>query len=54
MLDLRDIFELVDDGFNDGTLSGQEFVGQLHQLVLHVPFGFRETLNPAGLKQLVG
>lgn len=46
MFNLRDILELVDDGFNDGTFTQQQFVAQQHQLVLHVGFELGDQFNP--------
>jgi hypothetical protein len=36
MLNLRDIFELIIDGFDDRSFSEQQLILQAHQLVLHV------------------
>lgn len=36
MLDLRDIFELVDNGLNNRPFAHQEFIRKVHEVVLHV------------------
>lgn len=36
MLDLRDIFQLINDRFDDGSLAQQDLIDQQHQAVLHV------------------
>src|SRR5579859_5274248 len=36
MLDLRNVFELVNDGLNNGPFAQQELVRQRHELVFHV------------------
>lgn len=45
MLDLRDILQLVDDRFDDGSLAQQQFVSQGHQPVLHVGLEPRDQLH---------
>lgn len=39
MLNLGNIFELVDDGLQNGTLVGKQLISEAHQLVLHVAPG---------------
>ena len=36
MLDLRDVFELISDGLDDGSFSEQEFVRPVEQSVVHL------------------
>jgi hypothetical protein len=36
VLDLRNVLELIDHSFHQGTLSKQDLVDQVHQAVLHV------------------
>jgi hypothetical protein len=36
MLDLRDIFELIGDGLDDGTFAQEEFVGPVEQTIVHL------------------
>jgi len=36
MLDLRDVFELIGDGLDDGAFAKQEFVGPGKQTVVHL------------------
>jgi hypothetical protein len=45
VLDLRDIFELIDNRFNDGALAGQKLIHQRHELILHIALGLYEQLN---------
>ena len=57
MLDLTDIFEEIIHGFNDSTLSEQQLIGILHQLILHILFDFSDQLNapvPKPFKQFWG
>ena len=51
MLDLRDILELIDDTFNDGSLAQDELVMQGDQTVLHVLSQAGNELNAKGLKE---
>ncbi len=36
MLDLRDVFELISDGLDDGSFAQEELVGPVEQTVVHV------------------
>ena len=36
MLNLRDVLELVIDGFNNGAFSQKELILQKHQAILHI------------------
>jgi hypothetical protein len=36
VLDLGNVFELVNDALNEGSFAHQQFVRQVHELVLHV------------------
>ena len=52
MLDLADVFELVDDGFDEGAFAQQELIHQGHETVLHVAFEACDQLQAAGEKTL--
>ena len=52
MLNLGDVFELVNNGLDDGTLAGQELVRQTHEFVLHVASGLGIELNARSSEQL--
>ena len=45
VFNLRDILELVNDGFDEGTFTEQEPIAQQHQLVLHVDFELGDQFN---------
>lgn len=51
VFDLRNVFELIDNGFRDGPLGKQKFVGEQHQAVIHVRFYLGDRLNAKGLIQ---
>ncbi len=51
MFDLRDVLEWINDGFDNGPLSQQQFVAQGHRAVFHVAFEFGDQLNPKRLLQ---
>mgnify|MGYP001824657640 CR=1 FL=1 len=36
MLNLRDVLELIDDGFDDGPFTKQDLVSHGHQAIFHV------------------
>ena len=36
MFNLRNVFQLVIDRFDDGSLTKQEFIGQRHEMIFHV------------------
>ena len=48
VLDLRDVFQLVDDALNDGPLAEQELVTPVHQLVFHVGLEFGDQFDVLG------
>ena len=52
MLDLRDVLELVEHGFDDGALTQQQFVGKWQQAVFHVGLEFGDQLQAEGVQQL--
>src|SRR6266567_5053717 len=52
MLDLRDVFELVNDGLNNGPFAQQQLVRQMHELVFHVFAQPGDELEPLLKKQL--
>lgn len=52
MLDLRDVLELVIDGFHDSAFAEQEHVVVMQQATLHVGAGEGDELHLAGLQQL--
>lgn len=45
MLDLRNVLELINDAFNDGSFSKQKLVHPGHQAVLHVLSEFGNELE---------
>jgi hypothetical protein len=57
VFDLRDVFELVIDGFDDGPFAQQPFVRERDQAVFHIPLDGGKQLDPLGkelLKQPLG
>ena len=54
MLDLVDVFELIMDGFDDGTFAQQELVGPVEQSVVHLFAQFGDELQFLGDQQLLG
>ena len=46
MLDLGNVFQLVNNGFDDGTLAQQQAVCQGHQAIFHVVFELSNQLDP--------
>jgi len=52
MLNLRDIFELINDAFEDGTFAQEQFVHQREQAVFHVFLEFGDELNAERLQEL--
>ena len=52
MSNLRDVLQLVIDGFDDGSLAKQNLVYQGHQAILHVLANRRNQLNTL-FKELV-
>jgi len=53
VLDLRNVFKLVDHAFNNSSFSEQEFVDQRHQAVLHVLPEFCNELEVKSLQKLL-
>lgn len=53
MLNLRDILKLVNNRFNNRTLTRQQLVCQPHQLIPHVALGFSKEGDAKVLKQLL-
>src|SRR5205823_2440620 len=51
MLDLGNILELINDGLNDGPLTKQELVVEMHKLIFHVLTQFRDELESLFKKQ---
>ena len=45
MFNLRNIFELIVDGFNDRPFSQQNFIDERHQSIFHVGFQPGHQLN---------
>ena len=54
MLDLRDVFELIGDGLDDGSFAQQELVGPVQQPVVHLFTQLGDELKPVGDQQLLG
>jgi hypothetical protein len=50
MLNLRNIFELVNDGFDHGAFAQQVFVFQQHQVVAHVASELGDQSNALGFE----
>lgn len=46
VFNLRDVLELINDGFNDGALTQQQLVAQQHQLVFHVGLELGDQFDP--------
>ena len=53
MFDLRDILELIDDGFDDGPFAQQDLIIQQHEAVLHVLAQLGDQLKIVHLSELV-
>ena len=54
MLDVRDVFELIGDGLDDGTVAQQEFVGPIEQTVVHLFAQLGDELQSLGHQQVLG
>ena len=52
MLNLRDIFELIDDAFNDGPFAQKQFIHPREQAVFHVFLEFGDELDTERLQEL--
>jgi hypothetical protein len=52
MLNLRDVLQLVNDGFDNRALAEQQPVVQGHQSLFHVAFELGDELNACGFQQL--
>ena len=52
MFNLRDVFELIYDTFNDGPFPQKELVDQRQQAVFHVLPQFGDELNAKRVKEL--
>src|SRR5712691_11820219 len=52
MLDLRDVFELVNNGLNNRAFAQQQFVRKVHQVILHVFTQPGDELEPLFKEQL--
>ena len=52
MLDLADVLELIDDRFDEGTLSQQHLVQQWHQAVFHVALDAGDQAHAAKIQSL--
>ena len=50
MLNLRDVLQLVNDGFDNGAFAEQETVAQRHQSLFHIAFEFGDELNACGVE----
>ena len=51
MFNLRDVFELIYDAFNDGSFVQEDFVHQRQQTVFHVLPQFGDELDTEGIKE---
>jgi len=45
MLNLRDVLQLVNNRFHNGSLALQQFVGHVHQPIFHAPLQFGHQVN---------
>ena len=52
MLNLGDIFELIDDAFEDGALAQEQFVDPREQAVFHVFIEFGDELDSERFQEL--
>ncbi len=52
MFDLRNVLQLVNHGFNNGSSAQQQLIAQCHQAILHVPLQLGNQLNARILPQL--
>ena len=50
MLNLRNVLQLVDDGFDDGAFAEQETIAQRQQSLFHVALKFGDQLNACGVE----
>ena len=48
MFNLRDVFELVNDGFDNGAFAQQDFIHQGHGHILHVGTDTGHQFHPQG------
>jgi hypothetical protein len=53
MLNLRDVFELIHDAFNDGTFPQKQLVHQGYQAIFHVLSQFSDELDTEGIQKLL-
>ena len=49
VFNLGNVLQLVNDGFDDGTLAQEQTVTQGHQTILHIAFEFGDQLDPNAL-----
>lgn len=54
MLNLRDVFELIGDGLDDGSFAQQELVGPVQQPVVHLFTQLGDEVQTVGDQQLLG
>ena len=52
MLNLRNVFELIDNAFDDGRFAQKQFIDQRQQAVFHVFLEFGDELNAKCLQEL--
>jgi len=53
MLDLRDVFELIRDGLDDGAFAEQEFVRPVEQTVVHLFAQFGDQVQSLSHQELL-
>ena len=51
VLNLGDVFELINDRFKDGALSQQKVIREWHQTVLHISAQLGNQANIEGFHQ---
>lgn len=49
MFDLRDVFELISDGLDDGAFAQEQLVRVIEQTVVHLFTQFGDELQPLGI-----
>jgi len=54
MLNLRDVFELIGDGFDDGTFAQKEFIRPVEQAVVHLLTQLGDEMQSMSHHQVLG
>lgn len=53
MLNVRDVFELIGDGLDDGTFAQEELVRPVEQAIVHVFAQLRDFVQSLGDEQVL-